>query len=138
MPSSICRVCTRKNGSSDMLKSTMAASSGTKPVRDAPELSFKDRFQKVLDRALYNAILDGRNTQRPEFSRFPWLGNQLAPRGARPICANAQFGPKFLEELLLPNSISDTRTRHLVDPSGPFAFIRGNALPGMAKVAEID
>lgn len=93
MPPSIRRASARENGSPDMLQSSVTASSATKPVRDTPELRFEDRLQKVLDRALYYAILDGRNAQWTELPRLAGLGNQLAPRRTRSICASAQLDP---------------------------------------------
>ena len=39
-----------------MLQSAVAASSWAEAIRDVPELRLEDRLQKLLDRALYNAV----------------------------------------------------------------------------------
>jgi hypothetical protein len=49
-----------------------------------PEARLEDRFQKMLDRALHDAIGDSRNAQGSEFP-FAWLGNPFpATRTGRP------------------------------------------------------
>ena len=98
-----------------------------------PKLRLEDRLQKCLDRALNDAILDRGNAQGPELPRFTGLGDELAPRRTRSVCAGAQFGLKSFEEALLTDPIPDAAHGHPVDPSGTSASVGGYASPGVTQ-----
>jgi hypothetical protein len=63
----------RSHGHAHMLQSAVAASSGSKPIGDMPELRFKDRLQKILDRILYDTISDSGNAEGSELPRLARL-----------------------------------------------------------------
>ena len=65
----------------------MPSSSWAEAIRDVPELRLEDRLQKLLDRALYNAVRYSWNSQGSELPWLAWLGDQLPPARARPIPA---------------------------------------------------
>ncbi len=60
----------RPHSHADVLQGAVAAPPGSEPVRDMPEGRLEDRLQKVLDRALDDAVAHGRNAQGTE---LPWL-----------------------------------------------------------------
>jgi hypothetical protein len=60
-----------------MLQGSMRASSGSKPIRNRPELGLEDWLQNRFNRALYDAIFHRRNTQRSELPWFTGFGNEL-------------------------------------------------------------
>lgn len=96
-------------------------------LKHMPKLLLEDRLQKCLDRALNDAILDRGNAQGPELPRFAGLGDKLAPRRARPVCAGAQFSLKPFEEALLTDPIPDASPRSS-RPSQPWsASVEGYA-----------
>jgi hypothetical protein len=48
----------RQGGSAEVLQCAVAATAGSKPVRNMPKLRFEDRLQQEFDRALNDAILN--------------------------------------------------------------------------------
>jgi hypothetical protein len=130
-------LCHRSHGQANMLQSAMAASSGSEPVRDMPELRFEDRLQKVLNRALHDAVRDGGDTQGSELPRLAGLGDQLPSARARPIPARPQTVANLNEKGFAPLPLLNPFHRHPVDPGGATAFVAGYLAPGASQVAEI-
>jgi hypothetical protein len=120
-----------------MLQSAVATPSRSEPVRDMPEVRFEDRLQKVLDRALYDAISDSGNPEESELPRLARLGNQLSSARTRSIPARPQVVAKLNEKGLAPLPILNPSHRHPVNAGGATAFVAGNLAPGAAQVAEI-
>ena len=114
----------RSHGHADMLQGAVAASSGPKPVRDMPEARLEDRFQKILDRALNDAV--------SARSGYPGVGT--SPVGAAWESASVVHGlgsiparPQVAHEAVqgtasLPFAIANPRYRHPVDPGGTTAL----------------
>ena len=79
----------RSHGHADMLQGAVTAPSGSKPVRDVPERCLEDRLQKVLHRALNDAVADSRDPSavHPSLLRRPWPLASFAQRPERPWLA---------------------------------------------------
>jgi hypothetical protein len=73
----------RSHGHADVLQGAVAASSGPEPVRYVPEGRLEDRLQKVLHRALYDAVAYGRDAQGAKLPWFARFGDELPAGRAR-------------------------------------------------------
>jgi len=64
----------RSHGHADMFQGAMTASVGSEPVGNMPESRLENRLQKVLHRALYNAVTHGRHMdfELHSHSNNPW------------------------------------------------------------------
>ncbi len=133
----VARFCSRPDRHADVLQGTMTALCGSKPVGDVPECCLENRLQKVLDRALNDAVGDGGNTQGSELPWFARLGDQLPAARAWSIPSHPQVVAKPSEEDLASLTGANTRHRSPVDPGGATAFVGGNAPPGAPQVAEV-
>jgi hypothetical protein len=96
MASAVLSFRDRPNGRTDMLQSAVAASSGSKSIRDMPEVRLEDRLQKVLKRVLYEASGNRRNAEASELPRLAWLRDPLPSAGTRSLPARSQVVAKLL------------------------------------------
>src|SRR3954451_11574842 len=127
----------RSHGHADMFQGAMTASAGSEPVGNMPESRLENRLQKVLHRALYNAVTHGRNAQGSEFPGFARLRNEFPAGWTRLIPALPQVVTEVFEERLLSRRRAYAPDCHPVDPSGTAAFVAGNPSPGAAEIAGI-
>src|ERR1700733_1263929 len=136
-PSIVLIAFLRQGGSTEVLQSGVAVSSGPKPVGHMPKLRFEDRLQQDFDRALNNAIFDRGNAQGSELSWFSGLGDENAFGRTGPICAGAQLDLKSFQKALLTRFGADAPHGHPIDPGGTCASIGRHAPPGAAKRADV-
>ena len=146
----------RSHGHADMLQGAVAAPSWSKPVRHVPERRLEDRLQKVLHRALNDAVANGRDpsTAHPSLLRRPWplagfaqgperprlarLGDELPTRWARSIRAIPQVVAKAFQKCRLSQSRANALDRRPIDACRAAAFVAGDPPPGAPKIAGID
>src|SRR3974390_1709390 len=69
LASAIFSLHSRSHAHADVLQGSVAASSGSEPVRHMPEAGLEDRFQNVLDRTLHHAVTHCWDTQGVGISR---------------------------------------------------------------------
>jgi hypothetical protein len=102
-----------------------------------PETRLEDRLQKILYRALNNAVTHGRYAQGAELPWFARLRDEFPARWVRLIPATAQVVAEVFDKRLLSRRRAYARDREPVDPGGSATLIPGNPSPGAAEIAGI-
>jgi hypothetical protein len=138
LASAIFGFCSRSHAHADMLQGAVAPPTGSEPVGDVPEIRLEDRLQKILHRALYDAVTHGRNAQGAEFPWFSRLGDKLPAGWARLVSAIPQVVTEVFYERLLTRHRANIRDRLPVNPGGAASLVPGNPSPGDAEVAAIN
>jgi hypothetical protein len=129
------RRCPGSHRHPDVFQCAVAAPSRSKPVRDVPKAGLEDRFSDLFDRALYDAVADGGDTQGAE---LPWLTsfrNETSPAWARSVSADSQILSKLGKKGVLSLIAANGPHRYPVDSWRSPASIRGYASPSTPDVA---
>jgi hypothetical protein len=94
------------------------------------KLSLEDWLYDLLDRALYNAIFDGRNPKRSASPWFSALWDELSSARTRLVVVFTQLLPNLCQEDSFSVLALDFPNRHPIDTRRSPTSIGGNATPG--------